>query len=93
MKNEYNNPYTGGLGSYSLFLMLYAGYFMEKLSTYDSFHSEDTHPARLFTWFLTYFGEYFDMDNTAIMFMKEAMPLTIPKTYFDREANPERKVL
>jgi len=73
--------------------MLYAGYFMEKISTYDSFHSEDTHPARLFTWFLTYYGEYFDMDTTAIMFMKEAMPLTIPKTYFGGDQIQEGKVM
>jgi DNA polymerase sigma len=81
VKNGHSDPYSGGLGSYSLFLMLYAAYFIEKVGTFEGFHSENTHPARLFAWFLTYFGEYFDMKTMAIMFMQEAMPLTVPKIY------------
>lgn len=94
VKHEgYNDPYTGGLGSFSLFLMLYAAYFIEKINTFESFHNEATHPARLFTWFLTYFGEYFDMDTMAIMFMQEAMPLVVLKAYCGLTFDPERKTL
>jgi DNA polymerase sigma len=74
-----NDPYTGGLGSYSLFLMLYAAYFLEKAGKYDWFHSDLTHPARLFTWFLTYFGEYFDYDSQAIIFVPNGIPLSLTK--------------
>lgn len=73
--------------------MLYAAYFIEKLNTYEGFHSEGTHPARLFAWFLTYFGEYFDVDTMAIMFMQEEMPLTILKAYWGVEFDNERSVL
>lgn len=81
VKHELNNPYTGGLGSFSLFLMLYAAYFIEKMNTYETFHSESVHTARLFAWFLAYFGEYFDISSMAIMFMQESLPLAIPKAY------------
>lgn len=81
VRNGFNDPYTGGLGSFSLFLMLYAAYYIEKINAYEGFHSEDTHPARLFAWFLTYFGDYFDIDKMAIIFMKEAIPLTMLKSY------------
>ena len=74
-----NDPYTGGLGSYSLFLMLYAAYFLEKAGKYEEFHSDLAHPARLFTWFLTYFGEYFDYDSQAIIFVPQGIPLAITK--------------
>lgn len=77
-----NDPYTGGLGSYSLFLMLYAAYFLEKAGNCNEFHSDLTHPARLFTWFLTYFGEYFDYDSQAIIFVPQGIPLTITKTAY-----------
>lgn len=81
IKNDFNDPYYGGLGSFSLFLMLYAAYFIENLNAYEGFHSEDTHPARLFAWFLAYFGDYFDISKMAIIFMKGEMPLTILKSY------------
>mmetsp|Transcript_14945 Transcript_14945/g.14809 ORF Transcript_14945/g.14809 Transcript_14945/m.14809 type:complete len:99 (-) Transcript_14945:207-503(-) len=81
VRNGFNDPYTGGLGSFSLFLMLYAAYYIEKINACEGFHSEDTHPARLFAWFLTYFGDYFDIDKMAIIFMKEAIPLTMLKAY------------
>mmetsp|Transcript_2662 Transcript_2662/g.3123 ORF Transcript_2662/g.3123 Transcript_2662/m.3123 type:complete len:89 (+) Transcript_2662:247-513(+) len=82
VKNHLNDPYTGGLGSFSLFLMLYAAYFLEKLNAYEGFHSETTHPARLFAWFLAYFGEYFEIEKMAIIFMKEGdMPLVMLKEY------------
>lgn len=73
--------------------MLYASYFIEKLNALENFHTEATHTARLFTWFLTYFGEYFDLDTMAIMFMQEAMPLVMMKGYCGMQYDQERKVL
>ena len=93
VKHGFNDPYTGGLGSFSLFLMLYAAYFIEKLNTYEGYHAENTHTARLFAWFLTYFGEYFDLDQMAIMFMQEEMPLVIPKPYIGVEFGNDRKIM
>ena len=79
--NQLNDPYIGGLGSFSLFLMLYAAYYLERLNSNWQFHSEHTHTARLFSWFLLYFGEYFDMDINCITFMHEYMPFAMPKIW------------
>ena len=75
--------------------MLYSAYFLETLNAYDDFHSETTHPARLLSWFLAYFGEYFEMDKMAIIFMKEDMPLVMLKSYLSLpiDNTPEKPVL
>mmetsp|Transcript_29253 Transcript_29253/g.33520 ORF Transcript_29253/g.33520 Transcript_29253/m.33520 type:complete len:87 (+) Transcript_29253:1323-1583(+) len=78
--NDFNNPYTGGLGSFSLFLMLYAAFFIETSNSYYSFHSESTYSARLLVWFITFFGEYFDYKTSAIIFMPQAHPFSLPKS-------------
>lgn len=79
VNNKLNNPYTGGLGSFSLFLMLHAAYFLENLNILESFHTENAHPARLLLWFLTYFAEYFDYKYLAIIHQSEFKPFIVPK--------------
>ena len=70
--------------------MLYASLFIEKLSSHDSFHSDNTHTARLFVWFLSYFGEYFDIESTAIMFMQESIPVVLPKLYWGMDNSTDK---
>ena len=78
LKNNINDPFKGGLGSFGLFCMLYSSYFLEKMY-YPAYCSEETHPARLLAWFWTYFGGYFNQENMAIIFMRNDMPLVILK--------------
>ena len=68
--NKLNNPYLGGLGSFSLFLMLYTSLFLEWTNSYEEFHHENVYPARLFLWFLTYFSEYFNEKKQNFMSQK-----------------------
>lgn len=93
VKHSFNNPYTGGLGSYSLFLMLYTATKIEEMNKFDSFRSEDTLSARLFTWFLNMFGEYFDYETMAIMFVQGYIPMTFPKIYWGIDPTQNPKVL
>mmetsp|Transcript_29024 Transcript_29024/g.33156 ORF Transcript_29024/g.33156 Transcript_29024/m.33156 type:complete len:100 (+) Transcript_29024:773-1072(+) len=93
VKNQLNNPYFGGLGSFSLFLMLYSSYFLERLSSYDSFHVEETYPARLFVWFLTYFGEFYNYEISAITFDTSSYPVVVPKIYCGVDHMSDLKVL
>lgn len=57
VKHDLNDPYTGGLGSFSIFVMLYATLYFERTSSNILFQSENTYKARLFAYFLSYFGE------------------------------------
>lgn len=93
VKHSFNNPYTGGLGSYSLFLMLYTATKIEEMNKFDSFRSEDTLSARLFTWFLNMFGECFDYETMAIMFVQGYIPMTFPKIYWGIDPTQNPKVL
>lgn len=88
VKHDFNNPYTGGLGSFSLFLMLYSALYLEKMNSVETFQSESTYIARLFAWFLSYYGEYFNIENDVIMFLDENVPITLKKQYIGIEASP-----
>ena len=52
--NDMNIPYKGGLGSYSLFLMiLHINKYLE-----PAFPFKESYPSRLYTAFLSYFGKF-----------------------------------
>lgn len=80
--NKLNNPYIGGLGSFSLFLMLYAVFVLEVLHRYEDFQYDNIYPARLFIWFLWYFSEYFNYKSLAIKFDENLFPTISPKLYW-----------
>ena len=75
------------------FLMLYTATKIEEMNKFDSFHSEETHSARLFAWFLTMFGEYFDYETMAIMFVQGYIPMTFPKIYWGIDPTQNPKML
>ena len=73
--------------------MLYTATKIEEMNKFDSFHSEETHSARLFAWFLTMFGEYFDYETMAIMFVQGYIPMTFPKIYWGIDPTQNPKML
>ena len=79
VENHFNDPYTGGLGSFSLFLMLYAALRFEQLHTEQLFLTEHTIKARLFAWFLTLYGENFDIETKTIFFLQDGTPMVFDK--------------
>lgn len=99
VRNELNDPYTGGLGSYSLFIMLYAALYFEMVNSNDIFScSEHTSSsqedyarkkvqldspfkARLFAWFLSFYGECFNIETHTMMFLEGDKPIVLPKLY------------
>ena len=74
VNNGLNDPYTGGLGSFSLFLMLYLALSQENLTSSQRFQGESTYLARLFSWFLHYFGETFNREQQFIYFNNSGWP-------------------
>ena len=93
VKNDLNNPYTGGIGLFSLFLMLHAAYFLESLNIFKSFYTESAHPARLLIWFLAYFSEYFDYKTLAIIHQNDFRPFIVPKLSWDVDFSKDLNVL
>ena len=79
VQNGFNDPYTGGLGSFGLFIMLYAALCFEQMNTDVMFQSENTYKARLLVYFLSMYGESFDIERKMIFFVDEGMPMVFDK--------------
>lgn len=79
VKNDFNDPYTGGLGSFGLFLMLYAALCFEQTNTNEMFHCESTYKARLLIYFLSMYGENFDIEKKLIFFSEDGFPMLFDK--------------
>lgn len=79
VKHDLNDPYTGGLGSFSIFVMLYAALYFERSSSNVLFQSENTYKARLFAYFLSYYGEWFNVESHTLFFPDKNMPMVVPK--------------
>lgn len=79
VKYNFNDPYTGGLGSFSLFIMLYAALCFEQMNSHELFQCESTYKARLLAWFLSMYGESFDIERKVIFFLEDGMPMLFDK--------------
>ena len=77
--NGFNDPYTGGLGSFGLFIMLYAALYFELMNTDVNFQNETTDKGRLFVYFLSMYGESLDIEKKMIFFFNDGMPMVIDK--------------
>lgn len=93
VKNGLNDVYTGGLGSFSLFLMLYSALYLERTNGVQGFQCETTYVARLFAWFLSYYGEYFSIENDMIMFFDGDLPLIYKKQLFGIDKDQSKDTL
>ena len=91
--NDLNNPYTGGLGSFSLFVMLYAALNFERMNSNALFQEDDVYKGRLFAYFLSYYGDYFDVEYNAIFFDWNSMPIILPKLNPQCDTSSFRKTL
>lgn len=79
VKNDFNDPYTGGLGSFGLFLMLYAALCFERVNSNEMFHCDATYKARLLIYFLSMYGENFDIEKKVIFFSEDGFPMLFDK--------------
>ena len=79
VKYDLNDPYTGGLGSFSIFVMLYAALYFERTNSNILFQSENTYKARLFAYFLSYYGEWFNVESHTLFFPDKSVPIVVPK--------------
>ncbi|CAI2366148.1 unnamed protein product [Moneuplotes crassus] len=77
--NGYNDPYTGGLGSYGLFIMLYAALCFENMNSDEMFQQEATYKGRLFIYFFSMYSPEFDVENKCIFFFPDGMPIVVDK--------------
>ena len=59
--------------------MLYAALYFERLNSNCLFQTEDTYAGRVFAYFLSYYGEYFDVESQAIFFLCNNTPIIVPK--------------
>jgi DNA polymerase sigma len=79
VENNFNDPYTGGLGSFSLFLMLYAALRFEQYQPDHMFRADNIYKGRLYVWFLTLYGENFNIDKNVIYFLEDGTPMVFDK--------------
>jgi DNA polymerase sigma len=57
-KFDMNEPYTGGLGSYSMFLMLLFVHNQAKDMFLNSLSDPELYPAKLLIYFLSFYGNF-----------------------------------
>lgn len=79
VENNFNDPYTGGLGSFSLFIMLYAALLFDQMNNHELFYGEATAKGRLYAWFLSLYGESFDIEKKVIFFLEDGTPMVFDK--------------
>ncbi|CAI2366597.1 unnamed protein product [Moneuplotes crassus] len=89
--NGFNDPYTGGLGSYGLFIMLYAALCFENMNSDEMFQQESTYKGRLFIYFFTMYSPGFDIEKKCIFFFPDGMPIVVDK--FGRGPHSNDKLL
>lgn len=87
----YNDPYTGGLGSYGLFIMLYAALWFENMNSDEMFQQEATYKGRLFIYFFSMYSPEFDVENKWIFFFPDGMPIVVDK--FGKTPGANNKLL
>ena len=93
VKYDLNDPYTGGLGSFSIFVMLYAALYFERTNSNILFQSENTYKARLFAYFLSYYGEWFNVESHTLFFPDKQVPIVVPKIISGFDASSFKKTL